>query len=276
MVLARLDNDRTRTLMLLAALTALALALDLWQVSARRAGRTIWFESVVCAISSPLQTALLGTVQFAEREWTAAVGARQLGEENARLQARVAELEDRLSHLTEDRLAAQRARLLLSAPAASRQRRLAHVIGLGEGGWSELMTVDLGRAGGVRQREVAVTAAGVVGQVVAVAPHSARLLPLTNPISAISVRLQRSRDAGVLKGLGHWRCEVRYLDPQADVRVGDLVITSGLGGIFPAGLRVGAVTSVRKDRETPGKAAEVRPTAQLRRIEEVVLLSARE
>ena len=149
------------------------------------------------------------------------------------------------------------------------------MIGLGEDGWSEIMTVDLGSADGVRPRDVAVTAQGVVGQVVAVTTGAARIITLTDPGSAIAARVQRSREAGILKGSGNWRCEMRYLDPQADVRPGDVVITSGLGGVFPPGLRVGLVTRVRKDPETPGKAAEVRPSAQLRRTEEVLLLSAR-
>jgi rod shape-determining protein MreC len=274
-MLARLDNDRSRTFILLAALTALALALDLWQVSARQTGRTTWFENAVCTVSGPLQQALVSTVAFAEREWQAAVGARRLVQENTHLQARVAELDGQLSQLTERRLADKRASALLSIPAGASRRKLARVIGLGEDGSSEIMTVDRGSADGVRPQDVAVTAQGVVGQVVAVTTGTARIITLTDPGSAIAVRLQRSREAGILKGSGSWRCELRYLDPQADVRPGDVVITSGLGGIFPAGLRVGTVTAVRKDRETPGKAAEVRPSGQLRKIEEVVLLSKR-
>ncbi|MDH4180097.1 MAG: hypothetical protein OEV33_06260, partial [Armatimonadota bacterium] len=72
-----------------------------------------------------------------------------------------------------------------------------------------------------------------------------------------------------------WRCEVRYLDPESDVRAGDRVITSGLGGVFPAGLRVGTVLSVRADTYTPGKVAEIEPAADLAKIEDVLLLGDR-
>ena len=273
-MLARLDRDRSRTLLLLVALMATALALDLWQVAARRAGRTAWFESAVCAVAHPLEAILTGSVRFAEQEWAIGAGARKLFKENAQLRARVAALEDEVSALAEERLAASRTGKLLATLPPTRQRCVGRVIGLGESGWSALLTVDAGSARGVRQRDVAVTAAGVVGQVVAVTADSARVLPVTEPASAVAVRVQRSRESGILKGSGAWRCEVRYLDPQADVRPGDVIITSGLGGIFPAGLRVGAVTKVRKDRDAPGKVAEVRPWAEVRKIEEVVLLSA--
>ncbi|MFB3883499.1 MAG: rod shape-determining protein MreC [Armatimonadota bacterium] len=272
-MLARLHTERSRTALLFAALTVCALALNLWQLGARRAGRSLWFESAICAVSSPLQRALLGSSRFLENEWLAVTGASRLRDRNARLEARVAELERQLSQTTEARLSGARARRLLSEAGTSK-RRLARVIALGEGGWSELITLDRGSADGVHQRDVAIAAAGVVGQVISVAPHSSRLLPLTAPASAISARLQRSREAGVLKGIGQWRCELRYLDPQADVRPGDAVITSGLGGTFPAGLRVGQVVRLLKDPETPGKAAEVRPAARVERIEEVLLLPA--
>jgi rod shape-determining protein MreC len=274
-MLARLDRERSRALLLLVALMALALALDLWQAAAREAGRTAWFESALCSVARPFQTALTGTIRFAEQEWAMAVGGRELFEENARLRARVAELENEASALTEQRLAASRTSKLLGALPAARRRCLARVIGLGEGSWSGLLTIDAGSARGVRPRDVAVTAAGVVGQVVAVTADSARVLPMTEPASAVAVRVQRSRESGILKGSGAWRCEVRYLDPRADVRPGDVIITSGLGGIFPAGLRVGSVTSVRKDRNAPGKVAEVRPWAEIGKIEEVLLVSAR-
>jgi rod shape-determining protein MreC len=77
-----------------------------------------------------------------------------------------------------------------------------------------------------------------------------------------------------VEGLGNWRCEVRYLSPDADVQPGDAVLTSGLGGVFPEGLRVGTVTSVDDEGTCPGKAAEVRPAAQLRRLEDVLLIPA--
>jgi rod shape-determining protein MreC len=273
-MLARVDRDGSRTLLLLVALVVMGLGLDLWQAATRRAGRTAWFESAVCSVARPLQTALTGTIRFAQQEWAIAAGARKLVKENARLRARVAELEDEASALAEERLAASRTAKLLATLPPTRRRCVAQVIGLGESGWSSLLTVDAGTAREVRQRDVAVTAAGVVGQVVAVTADSARVLPVTEPASAVAVRVQRSRESGILKGSGAWRCEVRYLDPQADVRPGDVIITSGLGGIFPAGLRVGAVTKVRKDRDAPGKVAEVRPWAEVRKIEEVVLLSA--
>jgi len=98
------------------------------------------------------------------------------------------------------------------------------------------------------------------------------VLPITDPASGVAALVQRSRETGVLGGTGDGRCELRYLDPDADVATGDTVLTSGAGGIFPKGLLVGTVTAVKQDRRAPGKVAEVRPAAALRKVEEVVLV----
>jgi rod shape-determining protein MreC len=275
-VIARLHSERGRTLLLLIGLTALVVGLDAWQRAAQRRGESTWFEGSICAVSLPLQKALLSSAQFFDREWMATVHARDLIDQNAELAARAAALESLLSEMKEQRGAAERAAAVRSAyPGREADRALARVIGLGESAWSSYFTLDRGTAEGVQVRDVAASAEGVVGQIYGVATHTARVMPITEPSSAVAVRLQRSRDTGILKGLGDWRCEVRHLDPEADVRVGDRVITSGLGGVFPNGLRVGTVLSVKSDMYTPGKVAEVEPAADLERIEDVLLLRGR-
>ena len=275
-MIARLRTERGRTLAMFAGLTAAALILNLWQAAARRGGGASWLDSAVCAASRPLQQVLVTCADFLEKEWMATVHARDLIEENAALSARVATLEGILSRMDEQRTANSRQAALRSAYPGIDRDRLAHIIGAGEGGWHYFFTLDQGKADGVHVRDVAVTPEGVIGQVFAVTAHTARLIPLTEPASAIGIRLQRSRATGLLKGLGNWRCEVRYLTPDADVEVGDAVLTSGLGGVFPAGLRVGTVTSVSAEKTTLGKAAEVEPAADLRKLEDVLLLPARE
>jgi rod shape-determining protein MreC len=274
-MIARLRSERGRTAVLFAGLAVFALALHLWQGAARRGGGATWLDSAVCGVSRPLQQILTSCADFVEREWLATVHARDLIDENADLSARVAMLEATLSRSDEERAAYGREAALRSAYPGVGRDRLAQVIGVGEGGWFNHLTLDRGSAHGVRVRDVAVTPEGLIGQVSAVAARTCRLVPLTEPASSVAVRLQRSRDGGLLEGLGGWRCELRYLSPNADVQPGDVVLTSGLGGVFPPGLRVGIITSVKTDPAAPGKAAEVRPAARLRKVEDVLLLPAR-
>ncbi len=272
-MIARLDKQQRRALVLLCSLAVLALALDAWQYSAQQKGGRSAFDAAVCTLGRPLQTALLRVTQRTEDTWRMLAEADRLAEENARLAKAVAALETRLTYLREGQRRAERERSLCWAyPRAGKDRPLAHLIAIGSGGWCSYFTVDRGSADGVRVGDVAVAHDGVVGQVYALAAHTARVLPLTDPASGIAVRVERSRDTGVLKGLGDWQCEVRYLEPDADLRPGDQVVTSGTGDIFPKGLPVGMVTDVRADAYTPGKVAAVQPAVELRKVEEVLIL----
>lgn len=257
-------------------LALVALVLNVWQASAHRSGAATWLDATMCGVSRPLQQVLIACADFVEREWLTTVHARDLIAENKGLSARAATLENILSRMEEERAAHGREAALRSAYPGVGRDRLAHVIGVGHGGWFSYFTLDRGSAQGVRVRDVAVTPEGLVGQVSAVAANTCRLVPLTEPASSVAVRLQRSRDTGAVEGLGDWRCEVRYLSPDASVEVGDVVLTSGLGGVFPEGLRVGTISAVKIESGAAGKTAEVRAAAELRKLEDVLLLPARE
>lgn len=274
-MIARLDDQRTRTLLLLAMLVVLALALDAWQRAAQQAGQSCWLDTAVCAVASPVQRVVLGATRWGEDSWALVAHSRGLARENERLTQEVAQLRSTLTHLEEQQAESAREGALLRAYLTdARSARVARVIGAGSGGWLSYLVLDRGSADDTRPQDVAVTSAGVVGQVYAVANHTAHVLPLTDPASGVAVRVQRSRETGILKGAGNWRCDLRYLGPDADVQPGDLLLTAGTGDIFPKGLRVGTVISVETDPYTPGKIAGVEPAADLRRVEEVMLLRA--
>jgi len=274
-MIVRVSRPRNRALLLLCLLAAIALGLDAWQRAARRAGERMWLDSAICATAAPLQSVVLHVSSGVQAALTAAAKTRSLSRENAELSAKVADLQARLDSLEEEYGELRRERDLRRAYAAvKRVEQMAHVIGLGAGGWLSFYTIDRGRGDGVRMRDVAVTHEGVVGQVYAVAEHTARILPITDPASGVAVRAQRSREAGVLKGAGSWRCELLYLGPQARVAPGDELLTAGTGGVFPKGLRVGKVISIAHDPNTSGRVAAVEPAAKLQNVEEVLLLRA--
>jgi rod shape-determining protein MreC len=264
-----------RTLLLLCGLFLAALGLDVWQTAAQERGRASWFDSFICGAASPLQKGINGARRQIEGAWRVATANRELTGENKRLTGRVADLEREVRRLREAQRSSARERDLLRTYGAwERTARVARVIGVGEGGWLTYLVVDRGSADGTRPRDVALTAAGVLGQVYAVTPHTARVVPITHPVSGVAVRVERSREMGVLKGRNERECELRYLGPDADVRPGDEVLTAGTGGVFPKGLKVGRVTEVIPDPYTPGKVALVLPAARPARAEEVLLVRA--
>ena len=156
----------------------------------------------------------------------------------------------------------------LNLPAIS-----ANVIGEDGYPWFKSITIDRGEVDNVREGYPVVAAAGIVGQVTKVSPHTARVLLFTDHASAISGMVQRTRARGIVKGKGANRCNLEFTMREDDVKVGDIVISSGIGRIFPKGLPIGEVTMVKKGEYGIFQSIEIRPVVDLARIEEVLVLA---
>jgi rod shape-determining protein MreC len=252
-----------------------ALGLDAWQRSSLHAGDRMWLDNVVCASALPFQGALVAGMRWGERQWQVLAQGRELRRENERLSAEVGELHARLMQLEEGyaqmaRESAVRGRY----PATTRQGRVARVVAAGSGGWLSYLVVGAGTEAGVRVKDVALTADGVVGQVYAVTSDSARVVPITDPSAKVAALLKDSRETGILVGTGGPRCELRFLAPNAQVKPGAVVLTAGTGGVFPKGLPLGRVVSVGPEPHGVGKRAVVEPAVEFRKLEEVLLVHA--
>jgi rod shape-determining protein MreC len=111
-----------------------------------------------------------------------------------------------------------------------------------------------------------------VGKVLTVLPGTAKVMLLTDPGSTLAVRVQRNREEGLLEGKLD-RCALKYVSYYADIQEGDLLVTSGLDGIFPKGLPVATVVKVSKHEATAFQSVLAAPTVGLSRLEEVMVLT---
>ena len=129
------------------------------------------------------------------------------------------------------------------------------------------LTVYLGDCGKVKKGQVALSDKGVVGRVVAVGNKYAKIALLNNINSKISVMTENSRIRGMLVGKNDILPELKFLPLESEVKVGDEIITSGVGGVFPVGLPIGKVFSVE------GSVIKVRPAHDLSRLEYVMIVN---
>jgi rod shape-determining protein MreC len=135
------------------------------------------------------------------------------------------------------------------------------------------LVLDAGSRDGVRMGQSAVDAGGLLGQVVAVTPTTSTLLLLTDPDHAVPVLVQRNGIRLVAYGTGRSdRIELANVPISGDLRIGDHVVTSGLGGRFPPGFPVGTVSELRPDESRAFLVGELKPAAQLDRGRDVLLL----
>ena len=155
---------------------------------------------------------------------------------------------------------------------------LAGIITKDYGTWTNTFTIDKGSEDGMAVNMAVVVPSGVVGFVTDVYPNSARVQTFLDPRSAIGVIVQRpeSRLAGVVKGDGNHPNKPMMVNiaREGDVLVGDKLITSGYGGIYPKGLLVGNVLSIENDTEGFVKNATIQPTVDFHRLEEVFIITS--
>lgn len=191
--------------------------------------------------------------------------------ENARLIAENARLRE--AEITAKRLRSQ----LGFVQQLPRGHVAADVIALFPNPNFRTLVINRGSRAGIRVHSVVVAPDGLVGQVYDVAPSTSAVLLLTDAASAVGARVQRaaSRAVGVCKGNGTDLLTIAYLPQDADVRPGDTVITSGLGGqggVYPPGLVIGTVTSVGSDTAGAERVVRVKPAVDVSRLEEVYVL----
>ncbi len=123
----------------------------------------------------------------------------------------------------------------------------AQVVGRAADNWWHQITLGQGRRQGVNVGDIVMAPGGLVGRVDAVTAHTSRTLLISDPTSRVGVLLSRTRAMGILRGQGTTQAVMEFFDRTPTVQIGDAVVTSGLGSLYPAGLVVGQVRSVDLD-----------------------------
>lgn len=165
----------------------------------------------------------------------------ELQQENDELRARNVELEE--SEQTAQRLQS----LLDLRDANSLQSTAARIISGASDSWSATVTIDKGTSSGLSVGMPVTSSSGVIGQIIECGATTSTVRLLTDENSSISAMVQSSRAQGMLEGSATGEVSLTLVRTSQDVSVGDVVITSGLGGVFPKGLPIGQVTSVEKN-----------------------------
>lgn len=142
--------------------------------------------------------------------------------------------------------------------------------------YRQRLVLDAGSVDGVRIGQALIDSGGVMGQIMEVGKHQSTALLVTDADHAVPVQVARSGLRTIAYGTGHSdRLVLPNVPQSADIRKGDLLITSGIGGRFPAGFPVGTITAVRADQLRLFVIADARPAAHLERGNEVLLIHNR-
>jgi len=262
---------RIRTYWVWVVFVFVALVLISFHVGKRRSWTLV--EQAVIEMTAPVQKFIRKSAETVESVWLKYFSLVDLREENARLKKERDELRMQNDLYRELVSTHGRLRELLQFKESLRSPMVAaQVIGRDPTGWFESILIDKGSQAGLRLNMPVVDARGVVGRLVAVSPHYAKVLLLIDQNSAVDCLVQRSREKGILKGLPSRLCRLHYVSRAADVAVGDKIVTSGMDRIFPKGLPVGEVLEVVDTPWEFFKDVRVKPSADFSKLEEVLVL----
>lgn len=276
MAIARTDNatlfaegavSTLRLIIYLAAAVAL-MVLD------HRGGYLGLLRRTASALVEPAYRLAAFPADVARATRTAVTTQDRLAGENRELREQLLLAQARLNRL--DTLVAQNARLkdLLDAQKnLGLSVQFAHLVDVDLDPFRHRIVLDVGARQGIEVGQPVIDAHGVMGQVVEVLPNTAVAMLITDPTHAIPVVIERTGLRTIAYGSGAIdRLDLPNIPISADVRPGDRLLTSGLGGRFPAGFPVGEIRTVSNDRSGMFAAATARPAAALDRSGEVLLL----
>ena len=251
----------------------LLFALVLMSLRAKQRKGVEYVDALLMELFSPFQKAshlVIKTVQGTFQQYVFLVN---LEKENRALKKRMAELQEENHRIREMKLANERLReLLLFREKNSPSMMGAEVIGQDPSSWFKSITIDKGERDGVKKGMAVVSPAGVIGQILKTAPGYATVLLITDYNSAIDSIVERTRAKAIVEGMGENRCQLKYLRRAEEVALGDVVVTSGLGGNFPKGLMVGEIKKVDKKGHGVFQFAELVPSVDMTQLEEVFVI----
>ncbi|PIE71858.1 MAG: rod shape-determining protein MreC [Deltaproteobacteria bacterium] len=225
------------------------------------------------ALIAPFQQAVHQGFTFFRDIWIHYFDLVAASRENADLRQQLAELKGRIQRCEETERSNRRLREFLNFQDQITGNYVAgEVIGVDTSFWFKSVVIDKGLADGVTAGMPVVVPDGVVGQVAETSRKYSRVLLINDRNSAIDALVQRNRARGIVKGGEQGDCLFSYALRKEDIMAGDVIITSGLDGVYPKGLAVGTVARIRRTSAGIFQDVVIAPNVSFEKLEEVLVL----
>jgi rod shape-determining protein MreC len=231
-------------------------------------------SDALAVVTTPVQSALARVNRAAVGVWSTYRDWKNVRAENRRLRDEAQQLRVEALRVTEIVEENRRLRRLLALKEAMPLATLSgEIIAREWGGWVRSLTVNRGRGDNVARLTAVIGPEGLIGRVVDVRPGASIVQVLTDPASTVGAHVVRSRTQGIVEGEPRGTIRFKYMARDGSgLQVGDLVVTSGAGGLFPRGIPVGRVRSIDDRGSALFHYAQLAPTVDFARIDEVLLI----
>ena len=231
-------------------------------------------RSVILTSLSPLESMASAPVHIYNHFATDFSNYDELLLENQQLKTELLILKSKQQQLINLQREVKRLENLLGTTGkiASKSVQIASVNFYSNNPLSQFISIDKGSLDGVQQQQTVIDDKGIMGQVVLTSPNFARVLLITDPDHQIPIRIQRTAQRGILQGTGHDQAALNFIPKQSDIRVGDILESSGLGGVFPEGYPVAEVIDIQELGESPYLKIIAIPIANINQANKVLVI----
>ena len=262
-----------KMVMIVGAIVLIVVNVIVLSVNSKRSAPSTGLGKFTIAIVSPFQEIVSDSINFGKDIWKHYFRLISVSEENVRLNKSLKQAEERNNRLKEIELSHDRLKKLFEFKETLHKRVVAaEIIGRDPSPWFKTIIINKGRREGVERGMPVVIPEGIAGLVTDVSRTFAKVLLVVDQNSAVDALIQRNRARGIIKGEPSGRLLLQYVQRKHDVRVGDVVVSSGLDGVFPKGIRIGYVHEVDKPDSGIFQQLAVTPYADFEKLEEVLVV----
>jgi rod shape-determining protein MreC len=264
-----------KTAILIIAL--LAIALMMLSVNLKYGAERGFFSKIVLQAVAPVQKGLNASIKSIRDAWLRYIFLVGIEEENKNLKKKINELKSVIISYQEGYLEAQRLKKLLSLTDDYNYNFIpARVIGREQAALSKTILINKGTVQGLKAGMPVVVPPGLIGRLVDVSWHASKVLLFIDENSNIDAIVQRTRMQGIISGAGSRGLILKYISKTQDVQEGDVIVSSGMGGVFPKGLLIGQVSHVDRLEASLFLKINVAPFVDFSKLEEVLVLASPE
>ena len=231
-----------------------------------------WFSAVVQTIAYPFQTTYFFISSHTREAWLHYVWLSGVREKNKALLTQIRILKAENTRNVEVKIAYERLLGMLAFKRSNRDIKVfAEVIGEIKNGFSQLIIINKGHKSGIKKNFGVVTPDGIVGKIQSVTAYQSVVQLITDSHSNFPVLIQRTRTKAFLQGF-NGELEIMHVDRKIDLKRSDVVIASGLAGVFPKGFTVGQISPVRKNKFGLFQNVPVMSEVDFSKLEEVAII----
>lgn len=227
----------------------------------------------------PIQKVINGIGGWTSNQVNFIKNIKELENQNTELLKKVDELsyENKILQQYKDENNRLRTLLDLDKKYADYPKIGSEIIGKEPGNWYNIFLIDKGTNDGLEVDMVVLSGNGLVGHIIEVAPNYSKVLSVIDDRNSVSSKVLRSGDLGIVKGdltlVNEGLCRMEYVNAEADIIVGDEIVTSNLSDIYPPGIMIGMVKEIETESHGLTKYALIEPVVDFRHLEEVLVIN---